>query len=151
MSGGLVGIINNSTICTKWCLTCNDKIEIVDQVQSLLWMKTSDYNNNDEEDNPTNYYQASWQRDKKLCPIFQFRKYQVLSRYDTLLSMVTGDVATNYIADSLIQHSKYGHEHLKTFVEERLISRISSRLGVWSPFIIMNIGKNVLGNQFKAS
>ncbi len=48
----------------------------------------------------------------------EFRKYQVFSGYDKLVSLVTGDVATNDIADTLIQHSKYGHEHLKTFVEE---------------------------------
>ncbi len=48
VSGGLVGIINNSTTCTKWCLTCNDKAEIVDQMQTMLGLKTSDIIN----DNP---------------------------------------------------------------------------------------------------
>ena len=49
----MVGIVQSESSCTKWCVTCNDKAQLVEDPNALLGAgHTGDMNEEQDDDNP---------------------------------------------------------------------------------------------------
>ena len=125
-SGGLVGIIQAEDARTKWCLTCNDKAELVEDTKIMLGAQhTGDNDDEDEEDDPHKDLLVS--RIMKSQVIFskfchEFQKFQIFAPTENLVSLVTGDVATEDITDSLLHVYDRGKKIVENFVTLRLVN-----------------------------
>lgn len=121
VSGGIVGITQLDSSRDRWCVTYNERARISDDTLALFDLQHHDTNNDWRH---RDIGQAGLKRDEldvqKLKD--EFIKCNIFSRSDgQLVSLLTGDVATDEIMTDILQASEKGEALVNEFVKERLV------------------------------
>ena len=117
--GGLVGITRLANARDKWCLTFNDKANLVESTRLMDEMHKTD-----REHDRKDLQKTRIQRDEEdVCKlVVQLQKSNVFNNSEDLLSLVNNDIASEAIKTSLLSVESKGSDLVREFVLKRLFS-----------------------------
>lgn len=124
VAGGLVGITRIDSALNRWCLTYNERSRISDETGRMLGML---YDDADDEWSHKECGPSRLKRDKEdICKLReQFERFGLFEQPATgdLVSLTTGDVATEDITKDMVMAHEKGKQKLFKFVSERLVAK----------------------------
>ena len=119
VAGGLVGITRTDSARDRWCLTYNERAKLSEDT------KTKFNVGGKEGDSHRELGKARMRRDEEdvLKLVSCFTKYDVFRQAENLVSVTTGDVASEEIRHDLLGAEEIGKTIVKEFVQDRLIKK----------------------------
>lgn len=124
MAGGLVGITRTESARDRWNLTYNDRSQLAKCTWLLFGLEPENIDDKewDHKDLGSSRIKRDYDDVQKLCHEFQSHRV-FTSESGCLTNIITGDVATDEITESLLGAKKKGEEVLARFVDERLVKK----------------------------
>ena len=119
MSGGVVGITKTTTAVNRQALSFNLRTQIATDTKKIFGISVTE--TVDHDDAYDGNCQHDMEAEQKLHDAFVSCNVFGDDKQHTLQSIVTKDLATDVIQDSLLNAEQYGKEKLNTFVDERLV------------------------------
>ena len=119
VAGGLVGITRTDSERDRWCLTYNGRAKLSEDTKTM-------FNAGGKEgDSHRELGKARMRRDEEdvLKLVSCFMKYEVFRQAENLVSVTTGDVASEEIRHDLLGAEEIGKTIVKEFVQDRLIKK----------------------------
>ena len=115
---GLVGITRLANARDKWCLTFNDKANLVESTRFMLEMHKTD-----REHDRKDLQETKIQRDEEdVCKLVQLQISNVFNNSEDLLSLVNNGIASEAIKTSLLSVESKGSDLVREFVLKHLFS-----------------------------
>ena len=120
VAGGLVGITRTDSASDRWCLTYNERAKLSEDTKTMF-----NVGGGKEVDSHKDLGKARMRRDEQdvLKLVSFFTKYEVFRQAENLVSVTTGDVASEEIRHDLLGAEEIGKTIVKKFVQDRLIKK----------------------------
>ena len=126
MSGGIVGITQRDSTRDQWCLTYNERAQLLDGILSMFGLQMEDVN--DDWNHRKTGLSGRKQDVSKL--VSHFQRFGVFSYAgDELVSQSTNDVAPEDVKTELVTAGEKGGTLVQVFVASRLLFEASSEQG----------------------
>ncbi|KAJ3597309.1 hypothetical protein NHX12_000837 [Muraenolepis orangiensis] len=120
VAGGLIGITRNDPARNRWSITYNERASLAEDTRSLFGLTHDD---DDDEETHKDCLQSRIKRDNhdviQLVDQFQRYVFQQEHMYD-LVSLTTGDVASEEILNDLTHAAESGKKTITELVKNRL-------------------------------
>ena len=118
--GGLVGITRTESARERWCLTYNERAKLSEDTKTMFNVRGGK-----EGDSHRELGKARMRRDEEdvLKLVSCFARYEVFRQAENLVSVTTGDVASEEIKHDLLGTEETGKTVIKEFVQHRLIKK----------------------------
>jgi len=125
VAGGLIGITRNETARNRWSITYNERASLAEDTRTLFGLTHDD--DDDDEDTHKDCLPSRLKRDHNdvIQLVDQFQRYHVFQQenmYD-LVSLTTGDVASEDILNDLTHAAESGKQMVTELVENRLSTK----------------------------
>ncbi|ROL53159.1 hypothetical protein DPX16_23245 [Anabarilius grahami] len=121
VAGGLVGITQNETAKNCWSITYNESVSLAQDTRSLFGLT---HDGEDDEDNHKDCLPSRLRRDNDdvIQLVDQFQRYHVfqLENMYELVSLTTGDVASEDILNDLTHAAESGKLMVTELVKKRM-------------------------------
>ena len=120
VAGGLVGITLNETARNRWSITYNERASLAQDTRSLFGLT---HDGEDDEDNHKDCLPSRIRRDNVVIQLVdQFQRYHVfqLENMYELVSLTTGDVASEDILNDLTHAAETGKQMVTELVKKRM-------------------------------
>ena len=126
-SGGIVGITKTNKALARWTLSYNLRANVASQTYKMMKIDMDTlYTLN--ESTTACIIRDNRDEDSILKILLQFKVFneEAIDRPNKLLNIVTRDVSSTEIEDSLLNAERLGQNQLETFVTERLVEKTVS-------------------------
>ena len=119
VAGGLVGITRTDSARDRWCLTYNERAKLSEDTKTMFNVGGK------EGDSHRELGKARMRQDEEDVHklVSCFTKYEVFRPAENLVSVTTGDVASEEIRHDLLGAEEIGKTIVKEFVQDRLIKK----------------------------
>ena len=121
VAGGLVGITRNETARNRWSITYNERASLAQDTRSLFGLT---HDGEDDEDNHKDCLPSRIRRDNDdvIQLVDQFQRYHVfqLENMYELVSLTTGDVASEDILNDVTHAAETGKQMVTELVKKRM-------------------------------